>query len=847
MSTRLAKRLDAAVVEKDVENAYRTEIQQSRPEAVFTSPHKTDGFATWAAGATTVRLLLEAKYDLDFKSKLPVCNTLAQCLFYIKHFEASGEPLPNVILVGDKNECFVLDTKSVQGFLDKQIKWGNAPSTGDPDLTKALVDEVDVLPYVYDVDETLQFETLLHDIETLADGKQPAVRANPGNLQGIYFDWRDRVFADSSLSPVEQVDVFLRCLFQGGVHLDPARDGILMVPDYGEVRVNSGHYKSFFAHFLQGYKTAEIEAFYASKDRLVEDDARRRQGAFFTPDVWVAEAHKSLDKVLGPNWKEECIVWDPAAGTANLTRDYRFDDLIISTAEKPDVLAIKGRHYNKGAGIFQYDFLNPGVESPFFEKDEWNLLPRSVDARLKAAAKAGKRLVFLMNPPYGTAANAGTGGDHKAGIAKTAVNGEMKKAKLGSPSQQLYAQFMYQCSKVAEQYGFGEHTVALFSVPTFMSSGSYRKFRQWWYGRYGAKDAFMFRASHFADVSGRWGISFTVWNSPDKTGSAVVMSCTLKDENHFAVTDMATKALYNSDDREASKWVRESAKGLKGTDAPQMSSGLNVRKKGAGVGSPKHLAFLANCSNNIQKSDTDVYWLSAVSSRGRRDGGFSVTDNNWRRALALFGARLLVKESWEIWTNEYLAPCTEGTPTYEQWVNDCHVYAILYSRRNNCTAMRDVPYKGKTWQISNHFFWLTHREALEALDTPKTPTLCKDCKTHPSKDVFGAATATTPDPYMAHVLSDLDLSPEAKAVLDQLKALWLKSLPERESYAAGKPELHLTAWDAGVYQLKHLWRDLFPTEWADLQVAFRALAAKLRPGVYEHGFLLGEDKENPDG
>ena len=57
------------------------------------------------------------------------------------------------------------------------------------------------------------------------------------------------------------------------------------------------------------------------------------------------------------------------------------------------------------------------------------------------------------------------------------------------------------------------------------------------------------------------------------------------------------------------------------------------------------------------------------------------------------------------------------------------------------------------------------------------------------------------------------------------------------NYAAGKPELHLTAWDAGIYQLKHLWRDLFPTEWAELQTTFKALSDRLRPGVYTYGFL----------
>ena len=577
------------------------------------------------------------------------------------------------------------------------------------------------------------------------------------------------------------------------------------------------------------------------------DDARRRQGAFFTPRLWAAEAHKSLDKVLGVGWRDECIVWDPAAGTANLTRDYRFDDLIISTAEKPDVRVIEEQGYNAGASVFQYDFLNPGFASPFFDTGDKNLIPDSVHKQLKAAAKAGRRLVFLMNPPYGTAKGGSTKeGAHKAGIAKTLVNEQMKKAKLGSPSQQLYAQFMYQCCTLAQRYGFKAHTVALFSPSKFMCSGSYRNFRLWWYGRYEVKDAFMFQASHFADVNGSWGISHTIWNSPGKTNLSAPVPCTLKDEpkGTFAVTDIGPKALYNSDNREASKWVREPIKGRKGVDAPQSSSGLKVKGKGRGSISQGAMGYMQSNGNSIQYNTQFVALYPSAFSGAN---GFSVrgtTGGNFRRAIALYGARKLVKDHWTIHEDEYLVPHAEGTPVYEQWINDCHVYAILHNS-NNCTAMRNVAYKdgppngSKDWQIHNHFFWLDHADALAALDTTDTPALYRDCKQHPSKDVFGNPVVSTPDPYMAHALRyKVDLSNEAKAVLDKLQALWLLSLPHRENYAAGKPELHLTAWDASVYQLKFLWRDLFPTEWADLQVAFKILSAKIRPGVYEHGFLL---------
>ena len=88
------------------------------------------------------------------------------------------------------------------------------------------------------------------------------------------------------------------------------------------------------------------------------------------------------------------------------------------------------------------------------------------------------------------------------------------------------------------------------------------------------------------------------------------------------------------------------------------------------------------------------------------------------------------------------------------------------------------------------------------------------------------------------MLPGLDLSPEARDVLAQLDALWLASLPMREAFASGRPELHLLAWDAGVYQLKHLWREHFPAEWEALREAQRRLADRLRPGVYDFGFLL---------
>jgi hypothetical protein len=846
------------LVEKDVENNYRAGISRARPKATWTSPHNTDGVATWTGETTpaTVRLLLEAKYDLDLKSRVAACGVLGQVLLYLKRFEAAGDALPNVILVGDKDECFVLATDAVRGFMDLPIDWTVAPSKGNPELTRALVSGVNILPYVHDVGGGVDFKDLVDRVEVLASGKQATVRASETNIGAIFAYWRDRVFRDGkgkqALTPTEQVDVFLRCLFQpGDVYPHPSKRGVLHVPGYPDgVLIDLDQYRSYFEHFEQGYKPSEVKRFMSMKDRLVEDDARRRQGAFFTPALWVEEAHRELDRVLGAGWRKNSIVWDPAAGTGNLTRDkHDWGCLISSTVERPDVGAMV-QHGWGGRHVFQYDFLNPDAESPFFAPEDGpNVVPAAVDRTLREAAKAGKRLVWFMNPPYGTAGNAGAKGTSKAGIADTVANRGMKAAKLGSPSQQLYAQFMFRCRQVAEQYGFRDYTVALFSVPTFMSSGSYRPFREWWYAAHGYGGGFLFQASHFADVSGRWGVSFTVWNSGGKTDPRQDHPIRLTDERNFAVVTDGVKHVYNADDRGASKWVAGNA-GTAESEAPAFSSGLNV--KGVVSVDPKALMTFINDANSVQKSDTCVAFMpvGGVNGNVRR---VQVDDRNWRRAVALFGARLLVGESWERWTDEYLAP-DESKPGYDRWVDDCHVFALVYPRRNNCTAMRDVQYKGQDWRIKNHWFWRTRASALDALDTRETPTLYRDCEREPVKapnvNPITGEDETPPweatgDAYMAHLLATgaVTMSPDARKVLDLLDALWVKSLPHREAYYAGRPvsdkepDLHLNAWDAGVYQAKHLWRDLFPTEWAELREAHRALAARLQDGVYDYGFL----------
>jgi hypothetical protein len=66
------------------------------------------------------------------------------------------------------------------------------------------------------------------------------------------------------------------------------------------------------------------------------------------------------------------------------------------------------------------------------------------------------------------------------------------------------------------EYNLSNVSICLFSNPLFLSGESFIKFRNTFYKKFIFKDGFLFQADQFADVSGDWGISFTVWEGKDE-------------------------------------------------------------------------------------------------------------------------------------------------------------------------------------------------------------------------------------------------------------------------------------------------------------------------------------------
>ena len=109
-----------ATIGKDVENVYTQGINMYFPNVQVEHPLAYKG--------KLLKLIIEYKFNEDFTSKTIRAKIITQVLYYMKRFEQNGLILPNVVMVGDANECFVFHTNDIISYLDEDLDWSIAPS-----------------------------------------------------------------------------------------------------------------------------------------------------------------------------------------------------------------------------------------------------------------------------------------------------------------------------------------------------------------------------------------------------------------------------------------------------------------------------------------------------------------------------------------------------------------------------------------------------------------------------------------------------------------------------------------------------------------------------------------------
>lgn len=803
-----------ATIERQVEDVYNKGLGIYFKESPISYPFACDGYMECKTdNDKDLRLLIEYKFDRNFDSALDRAKVILQSIYYVKQFELTGRELPNVILIADKNECFLIHTNNIIKYLDYDIDWKIAPSTASDkyiDLCIEISNDEDVRnAFVYSVNEEFSFKVVADKIKDFADNVKRYVHITEDNIISIFDTFTKKVLVNTTaITPNDLVGLFVGIISNDvNYYVHPNRKTILVTP-YGEIKIKSDGYNAFISNFSRNYTPIEKRKFTEISDRLIEDTNRRNKGEFYTPKLFVDYAHKMIEQYLGADWKERFVVWDNCCGTKNLTKDYNFTELYCSTLEKAE-LEMSAK-YNTNSVAFQFDFLNDSLDN----------LPKG----LLYALEQNKPIVFLINPPYATSANMGANESSKGkNTCKTIINEEMVKNLMGCASNNLYAQFLYRILMIKEQYNLTNLHIGLFSPTLYLAGSSWKKFRTKWFENFSFTDGCTFKASHFADCADNWGIAFSFWTNGVCVDKENFVH-TLIDVEDNQIVELGKKRIYNIDYSQSAKTWLKDTNNLQLVDRPTMSNGITI-KNGKNSNTKidvNAIGCYLNVANNVEHNTQFIALFT--SSDSSNANGTSITYNNFERISTIFSARKLIENTWVNSKDEYIAP-NEGHKNWTTFVADSVVYSLFHSASNQ-SSLRQIEYKGSKWDIKNEFFFMSKERMAELANECGNSYLYSDCVT--SNDRFV---------YRWLVEHREELSPMAKSVLDKAIELVEKSMKYRPIFNEDNEQYQINNWDCGWYQIKAMLKEYMPNELKAFNDLYKAFAEQLRPMVYELGFL----------
>jgi hypothetical protein len=190
---------------------------------------------------------------------------------------------------------------------------------------------------------------------------------------------------------------------------------------------------------------------------------------------------------------------------------------------------------------------------------------------------------------------------------------------------------------------------------------------------------------------------------------------------------------------------------------------------------------------------------------------YITADNLWQAAV-VFAVRRLIKQTWLNDRDQFLQPTQ---PLTEEFKVDCLLWMLFNG--SNLTASADgLEWNGQTWSIVNHFNPFTEAEV-------------------------GAPDRFESD-FLVHYLADKTLSSEAQAVLDAGRQLW-RAYFSTTDVRSVRDEYKLSRPDVGWYQIRNALKarnasgDTVPVNFGPIEQAYQALTDKLKPMVFQLGFL----------
>ena len=666
----------------------------------------------------TERVLYVFKRDKKLK-ETGLVALIGKALYLLREirYGSSAAPLPSYICGVCKEEAFLISAEPFARFYEKKktekYDFDRAPNSPCPKLLddlQAFLSQKGVR--VYDLKNGFEENAFLGALFS-ARAVQTSVfsgrkkKIDEENFHEVFLFWSAQfsAFLEEGKGARKLSAYFLYDIEKGKTLQKNGKAEFV----FGEEKVVKSlpvyEYNSFWNLYERVTDEETLFAIRRKIDRLSEDFARRFEGEFYTPTAFAQKAYEYIEKTVGKKKLESgnYRIWDMAAGSGNL-------EFVLPAAALPytyiSTLGDSDAEYCKrifpNSTVFQYDYLNDDVELLFGEKASGETDGEKSGEKGSATAKMPKNLIedlrnpklkwlIFINPPFATSnlSSLAQGKTSKTGVSDTQVRKQMIQNGYGETGRELFSQFLYRIHKEFENKKL---YLGLFSTLKYLNAPNDKKLREGFF-RYRIERGFIFSSENFEGSKGKFPVAFGVWQKDEATSPFGEISFDVFDKNAKKV---GVKKVFASERPLLSGWTKRPPTKYV---FPPFTGGENIATKNADVRDRVAEGFLCSlmcCGNDFQHLNQTALFSGPQASAG----SFSVTAENFERAMATHAVRRLPKPTWSNNRDQFYAPSEEPS---EEFFVDCAVWNA-FSDSNNARSFESVEYKGNSYRVKNHLF-----------------------------------------------------------------------------------------------------------------------------------------------
>lgn len=786
-------------------------LQQAKSEEDVKDIYiKALGLKSYTKGLIDIRTD-EVWFEAKDTGKHSSYAMFTQLLHYVQVALNQGENLPPFLAVIDTEKAAIMKTADVLPFLKKKtIKWGKSASQYTPEALAEISAYIGTHFVSFKI-ETHAEEFISTVKNAIKSGDIIRTQITPDNLKQVFDKWVVMIGREIVGVREEDYDLlfFADIMHDGTVSTHANLPAELLHKNGAPVFSLAGKnfelgnkegYRRFWAIYHKPPKAEYRDYLLERRDSLIPLDERSFKGAYYTPLAVVDKAYDKLAETLGKNWQKDYIVWDMCCGVGNLeVKHSNPRNIYMSTLDGADIDVMKATKTCVAATRFQYDYLNDDITDD--GKIDYSLTNKVPEGLRKAIAE-GKKILVLINPPYAEAGGGIDGNRQKIGVEQSKINTLMKRKEIGYASKELFVQFLV---RIAQEIPTA--TLAMFSTLKYVNATNFEKFRENWSAKY--LSGFIVHSKVFDGLNGDFPISFLIWQTNQHKKYLIdKIEAEILDKK---VNFIGEKIFYNIPSNDfLNIWIDRPRTNedlaLPLSNAVTISKNPRLKKS-----CDEMVGFLYAGNNDLQHSGQETLICSSIYTGGNSGGLYIKVENLWQVAV-VFAVRQLIKHTWINHNDQFLQPTSELP---DEFKNDCLIW-MLFHGKNLTASANDLEWNNRKWSIVNHFIPYTESEV-------------------------GAPERFESD-FMVQYLADKQLSPEAVAVLDAGRELWRAYFTQTDERSV-RDELKLNRADVGWYQIRKALQarnknsDSIPTDFTAFELAYAKLTDKLRPLVYEYGFL----------